>query len=225
MNRTSKRRHAQGYRHPEASALLRPDIGTQAQFRKKKKPITYRYDSSLSPALDWDGRNPAREQAEAKIAALQERTARLATMIDAGNGEGIPERDLADVRQELAAAREEAAALKALSAPFLDWSGKAERLSFDVPTLPLFVHERLSTAAILETLKGHTRERQTDMFDLFGESDLPDPRPAAQGLRAPRRLGEPACPRRFARGDELAAPLRGARRPGADRLHGPRPMR
>ena len=173
MNRTNKGRHAQGYRHPEASALLRPDIGTQAQFRKKKKPITYRYDSSLSPALDWDGRNPAREQAEAKIAALQERTARLATMIDAGNGKGIPERDLADVRQELAAAREEAAALKALSAPFLDWSGKAERLSFDVPTLPLFVHERLSTAAILETLKGHTRERQTDMFDLFGESDLP----------------------------------------------------
>ena len=173
MNRTSKGRHAQGYRHPEASALLRPDIGTQAQFRKKKKPITYRYDSSLSPALDWDGRNPAREQAEAKIAALQERTARLATMIDAGNGKGIPERDLADVRQELAAAREEAAALKSLSAPFLDWSGKAERLSFDVPTLPLFVHERLSTAAILETLKGHTRERQTDMFDLFGESDLP----------------------------------------------------
>jgi len=28
---------------------------------------------------------------------------------------------------------------------------KAERLSFDVPTLPLFVHERLSTKAILET--------------------------------------------------------------------------
>ena len=46
-------------------------------------------------------------------------------------------------------------------------------MSFDVPTLPLFVHERLSTAAILETLKGHTRERQIDLFDLFGESDLP----------------------------------------------------
>ena len=42
-----------------------------------------------------------------------------------------------------------------------------------MPTLPLFVHERLSTAAILETLKGHTRDRQVDMFDLFGESDLP----------------------------------------------------
>ena len=46
------------------------------------------------------------------------------------------------------------ARLKALSQPFLNWAGKAERISFDVPTLPLFVHERLSTKAILETLEG-----------------------------------------------------------------------
>ena len=168
VDRAGKGRGAEEYRHPEASALFRPDVGTQAQFRKKKEPATYRYDSSLSPALDWDGRNPVREQAEAKIAALQERIARLAAVVDAGSGEGIPERDLAGVREELAAAREDAAALKALSTPFLDWAGKAERLSFDVPTLPLFVHERLSTAAILETLKGHANDRQADMFDLFG---------------------------------------------------------
>lgn len=40
--------------------------------------------------------------------------------------------------------------LARMSKPFLDWAGKAERLSYDVPTLPLFVHERLSTKAILE---------------------------------------------------------------------------
>jgi hypothetical protein len=43
---------AEAYRHPTAESLLRPDVGTQAQFRKKKPPVTYRYDSSLSPALD-----------------------------------------------------------------------------------------------------------------------------------------------------------------------------
>ena len=42
--------------------------------------------------------------------------------------------------------------MKALSRPFLDWAGKAERLSFDVPTLPLFVRERLLTRAFLQTL-------------------------------------------------------------------------
>jgi adenine-specific DNA-methyltransferase len=61
--------------------------------------------------------------------------------------------------------------LRAMSGPFLNWAGKAERLSFDVPTLPLFVHERLSTRAIVETLGGHKRDKLTQgtMFDLFGD--------------------------------------------------------
>ncbi|HYZ77276.1 MAG TPA: site-specific DNA-methyltransferase [Gaiellaceae bacterium] len=62
--------------------------------------------------------------------------------------------------------------LKALSRPFLNWAGKAERLSFDVPTLPLFVHERLSTKAILETLVAHERDRQMEL-QLFGDPQLP----------------------------------------------------
>ena len=59
--------------------------------------------------------------------------------------------------------------LKRLSKPFLNWTGKAERLSFDVPTLPLFVHERLSTKAIVDTLVGHRTDKQSDMFTLFGD--------------------------------------------------------
>jgi adenine-specific DNA-methyltransferase len=51
----------------------------------------------------------------------------------------------------------------------LNWAGKAERLSFDVPTLPLFIHERLSTKAIIETLAGHKTDKQEDMFALFGD--------------------------------------------------------
>ena len=86
MGRKDKGRRAEGYPHPEASALLRPDVGTQAQFRKKKKPATWHYDPSLSPALHWDGQNPARERAEAKIAALQGRIARLAACLDIING-------------------------------------------------------------------------------------------------------------------------------------------
>ena len=50
-------------------------------------------------------------------------------------------------------------ALKRVSKPFLNWAGKAERLSFDVPTLPLFVHERLSTQKIVKTLIGHKADR------------------------------------------------------------------
>jgi hypothetical protein len=32
-----------------------------------------------------------------------------------------------------------------MSGQFLNWAGKAECQAFDVPTLPLFINERLST--------------------------------------------------------------------------------
>jgi adenine-specific DNA-methyltransferase len=48
------RRRAETYRHDD-EAPLRPDVGTHAQFKPRNLPKTHRYDSSLSPALDWDG--------------------------------------------------------------------------------------------------------------------------------------------------------------------------
>jgi hypothetical protein len=118
--KTNKKTEAKSYNHGEEHPQ-RPDIGTEPHFKKKKPPVTYRYDSSLSPELNWD-ENPAREQAEALIEQI------LAT-------------------------------------------GKAERLSFQVPTLPLFVHERLSTRAIIETLKSHKVEKgeQLNLFELFND--------------------------------------------------------
>src|SRR3990170_6231333 len=68
-------KEAKSYRHTEADSPLRPDVGTQAQFRKKKPPVTYRYDSSLSPSLDWDGQNPTRELGEWLIAMIEKAAA------------------------------------------------------------------------------------------------------------------------------------------------------
>ena len=51
---------AKSYEHPGPQSLLRPDVGTQGQFRKKKPPSAYRYDSSLSPAFAWDRQDCAR---------------------------------------------------------------------------------------------------------------------------------------------------------------------
>ena len=135
---------AEAYQHVEAKVAMRPEVGTQAQFKKKKETTEYRYDSSLSPALDWDGQNPVRERGEQLLRQI----------LDAGS-----------LDQAKAAASE----LRALGKPFLNWAGKAERLSFEVPTLPLFVHERLSTRAILDTLKPHKADKQQSLFDLFGD--------------------------------------------------------
>lgn len=152
---------AASFEHKGAEALIRPEVGVQSRFKKRKPPAKYRYDASLAPTMQWDAQNPAREQGEALIARIDAAAARLAAA-------PAPEaRELA-----LAELREATAALKALSRPFLEWAGKAERLSFEVPTLPLFIHERLSTQAILESLKGFTGGQMALDFGGHPDRDL-----------------------------------------------------
>jgi adenine-specific DNA-methyltransferase len=158
---------AESYKHSESTSPMRPEVGTQAQFKKKLPPKKYRYDSSLSPALDWDGQNAARELGEWLLGCITDAAAlpaphRFPQPRELRNSGG-------EVVETVSSLQEAVARLKALGKPFLDWTGKAERLSFDVPSLPLFIHERLSTKAILDTLKGHKRDKQIDMFDLFGD--------------------------------------------------------
>jgi len=112
----------------------------------------------------------------------------------------------ADVRMsygdvEIAGLADAVERLKALSRPYLDWAGKAERLSFDVPTLPLFGHERLSTKAILETLKGHERDRQMEL-QLF--ADLRDRQPRIVFWSCGRVVRHRTLPRPLHRVDQLA---------------------
>ncbi len=158
---------AERYVHPEQTSPMRPDVGTQAQFRKKKPPQTYRYDSSLSPALDWDGENGARELGEWLLDAIAR-----ASRLDPPHEFPEPREFRSSDGQVLVSVRGLADAvdrLKKLSKSFLTWAGKAERLSFDVPTLPLFVHERLSTKTIVDTLVGHRTDKQLDLYDMFGD--------------------------------------------------------
>ena len=154
------------YTHPTAEAVHVPDAGVHPHIKSEK--LTYDdghyehapslapsqnpkdrdpdapvYDSSQPPSMEWDT-NPAREKAEALIQQI---------------------RDAATLDEAKAAAEK----LKAMSGPFLNWAGKAERPDIDVPTLPLFVHERHSTQAIIETLKGKRRNPQLSMLDMFGD--------------------------------------------------------
>lgn len=166
------------YLHPTHTVPARPEIGTEPQFRKRKPPKAYRYDSSLSPTLEWDSQNSAREQGEAAIRTILDLDgAAISAALDLDTAKKA-------ALDAIASAKASATALKRLGRPFLNWAGKAERLSFDVPTLPLFVHERLSTAAIIESLKGHkvgANTAQPDFFSLFGD---PDRSIADQVLRA-----------------------------------------
>ena len=148
-------------------ATLRPDVGLQDQFPQVREPRTYRYDSSLAPELAWD-ENAEREFAEWLLSLVSEA------------GEQGEEAVFAEPRrwrgtgEIFRSTRECAARLKSLTQPFLNWAGKAERQQISVPTVPLFVHERHSTRAILEKLKSYKAAGQN--LDLFGDpqADIAD---------------------------------------------------
>jgi adenine-specific DNA-methyltransferase len=92
--------------------------------------------------MSWDEGNAVREEGEALIKEILE-------------------------AESLEEAKTAASKLKSLSSSFLTWAGKSERMEFQVPTLPLFIHERLSTKAIIETLKGH--KKGSEQLALFAD--------------------------------------------------------
>jgi adenine-specific DNA-methyltransferase len=153
---------AEQYRHPD-QAVQRPDVGLQDQFQGKKPPRTYRYDSSLDPAMSWDEQRE-RDLGEwllglvVRAAKEGEKTVFAEPHVWAGGGVRVT--SLADAAQ----------VLQQISKPFLNWAGKAERHEIQVPTAPLFVHERHSTKAILDGIRHRKARGQT--LDLFGDAGM-----------------------------------------------------
>jgi adenine-specific DNA-methyltransferase len=150
------------YRHAN-KAVQRPDAGVQDQFQAKKPPKTYRYDSSLDPALSWD------EQRERDLGewllglivrASQEGERTVFAEAQEWKGGGVRVSSLADA----------ARLLQQISKPFLNWAGKAERHQVQVPTAPLFVHERHSTKAVLDGIRHRKARGQT--LDLFADAGM-----------------------------------------------------
>jgi adenine-specific DNA-methyltransferase len=150
------------YQHTQ-QATQRPDAGVQDQFQARKPPKTYRYDSSLDPALSWD------EQRERDLGewllglivrAAQEGEKTVFAEAQVWKGGGVRVVSLADA----------ARLLQDLSKPFLNWAGKAERSEIRIPTVPLFVHERHSTKGILDGIR-HRKARGLSL-DLFGDAQM-----------------------------------------------------
>lgn len=176
-NKSSDVAPAKSYTHKDQTALMRPDVGTQAQFKKRKDPKRYSYDHPI-PLLQWDGENIARERGESLIREILDLpevklSDDLRQRISSSHGEPIVAAlndALSEAEGNVRAAKAAAEKLRRMSQPFLEWTGKKERSSFDLPTLPLFVHERLSTKAIIDTLQGHKRDKQMSL-DLFGDPE------------------------------------------------------
>ena len=152
-------------RPPKTTSIpkLRAQCGQRSGRRRNSRKSCRRKSTSttIRCRLSWSGTErtqPARERGEARIAKAEAELAEARKKLN-----GKPETK--EAAGHIAAAQKAIGELKGMTTPFLNWAGKAKRMSFDVPTLPLFIHERLSTKAILDTLKGHRYDRtQTTMF-------------------------------------------------------------
>jgi len=157
-----EQRQSGDYEHQDP-AVQRPAVGVQEDFPDPRPPKEYRYDSSLAPELCWD------ENGERAFGEW------LLDLIERGAAQGeaavfTPGPTWAGTAERFQSMAECVARLKSLTRPFLNWSGKAERQRIRVPTIPLFVHERQSTQAILSTLEGYKAIGTTG--DLFGDPRL-----------------------------------------------------
>jgi adenine-specific DNA-methyltransferase len=162
------------YRHPN-QAVQRPAVGVQQEFPDRRPPKEYRYDSSLAPELCWD-EHAERDLAEWLLGLIEGATQAVVTGAAEGQGVQAEAAFFADgptwagTGERFGSLAECVARLKSLTRPFLNWTGKAERQAIRVPTIPLFVHERHSTQAILKTLEGY--KAAGSQLDLFGDPQL-----------------------------------------------------
>ena len=102
-----------------------PEVGLVSLETDPEQPKTrWAYDPHLDPALQFDS---ARAQAETLIA-------------DALAGD------------DPAAMRAALQTLQRMGAPYLQWTGKAERTAFEVDTVSLHVHERIDAMSILSAV-------------------------------------------------------------------------
>ncbi|WP_110960713.1 site-specific DNA-methyltransferase [Acidovorax sp. ST3] len=121
------------YRHPDRRKN-NPEVGLVNAESDPEQPKTrWAYDPHLDPALQFD---TARAQADALIADAL-----------AGN--------------DPAAMRHALQTLQRMGAPYLQWTGKAERTSFDVDTVSLHVHERIDAMSILSSVSKRQNAMKT----------------------------------------------------------------
>jgi len=137
------------YEH-EAKRSNNPEVGLVDPDNDPDQPKTrWSYDPHLAPELHFDP-TTARGRVDALISDA------LAT------GD----------RDAMAAALKE---LRAMQAPFLQWTGKAEKTSFDVDTVSLHVHEKIDPATVLRGIRSREAQEAPMQGDLFAQAFQPRP--------------------------------------------------
>lgn len=132
------------YRHAE-KRKNNPEVGMVKPENDPEQPKTvWAYDPHLDPALQFDtGRAAIEKLIDDALASGDDSTMRAAL-------------------QEL----------KRLGEPYLNWTGKAERTSFEVDTVSLHVHERIEPATILSAVSKRIKDAKGKEAETWLQPDM-----------------------------------------------------
>ncbi len=165
------------YRHSD-KRVNNPDVGmVTPQTDRDEKPTRWAYDPHLAPELQFDiGRSQIEKIIDDALASDDEDTL-----------------------------REALATLKRMSDPFLNWTGKAERISFEVPTVSLHVHERIDPAMVLANVQKRIQAKKSGRAGPTYQHDLFSPPFENLPLREAIEFyqHEKGCANRLIAGDSL----------------------
>jgi len=140
----TKQTEVADYRHDE-ERLNNPPAGLAAEVEEITAAVPkreYAYNPHLDPQLMFDSQ-AVRQRAEEIIAEIA-------------------------ATDDLEVAKAKARELQRMQEPWLQWAGKAEETSFEVDSVPLYIHERISTQAILRAVR-----REEVQKSLFGDPEMP----------------------------------------------------
>lgn len=133
------------FKHKKKKRKNNPSIGlvsNETEPLKVEEKKEYTFDEHLSPELKFD---PKR--------------AKIENIIDKG---------LSGSEIEAKIALE---TLKGMSEPYLNWTGKAEQTSFEVPTVSLHTHEKIDSRAIIEQVR-KTNSVNYEQLSMFKKEQI-----------------------------------------------------
>jgi adenine-specific DNA-methyltransferase len=173
--RTATQRPIETYAHPDKQRANNPPVGlanpaTDPDLGARQ---TYTYDPHLDPVLSWDQQIGRKEIEEryAQVRALTSAAEEAFQEFAKAKRDSVTEKELKLLQEKadslISQASEAAIALEKPQLPYLQWAGKAEHTSFDVPTVSLHVHERIDPRTIIEAVRRVPDPNQPSQLSLF----------------------------------------------------------
>ncbi len=133
------------FKHKKKKRKNNPSIGlvsNKTEPLKGEKKKKYAFDEHLSPELHFDSKRSKVEK-----------------IIDKG---------LSGSEEEAKVALEK---LKQMQEPYLNWAGKAEQTSFEIPTVSLHTHEKIDSRAIIERVR-KTNSVNYEQLSMFKDEQI-----------------------------------------------------